>query len=401
MSNRFRDVDALLNGLFPSNHQTLQEIFDKRVYELELSPTSVYKMLGIQYRTIKGILTGTQKLIDITNLAKISDFLQIPKKEVVTLYLEAVERNFPPDSIPLEKIDFIKANFNLAVLRKSGLISSITDFVHIDRRLTERLGLKSIFEYRHPSNDIAFSSGVFRPENSLVRANWIKFTTALFEEIDNPYPYRREELMRIFTNLRRHSMDVKRGLAEVIKMLYKVGITVLVLSPLQTLQLRGATFSVNNKPCIALTNYRGFYATLWFGLIHELYHTLFDWEDIRTNRYHLTDDSNEELSVRERELEADNFAREYLLPYDKIKLIRPYINDNAYVQEFAISNQVHPSIAYVFNAFEAKGTDSKAWARAKAHSPDVEDAIKDIGISWGDERPLEEIIKPLKATLYN
>lgn len=400
MSDKFSDVDNLLRGLFPSSHLSLQELFDKKAYELELPPTSIYNMIGIQSRTIKGILSGTQKIVDVTNLIKIANFLQLPKEDIIKLYLEAVERNFPTSVISHEKIEFIRENFNLAVLRKAGLINSLTDFEHIEKRLVERLGLKSIFEYRKPNSDIAFSSGVFKPENNIVRENWIRFATACFEEISNPYEFRRDDLIKLFPKIRKYSIDVALGITEVIRMLYKLGITVVVMAPLQSLQLRGATFSVNRKPCIALTNYRGHYATLWFALVHELYHVLFDWEEIKANKYHLTDDANEELSVKERESQADDFTREFLFSNEKIAAIKPFINDKEYVKEFAIENQVHPSIAYVFNAFTSKGTDSKAWARAVANSPKVAEAIASIEISWTDERSVEEIIQHHKPVLY-
>jgi Zn-dependent peptidase ImmA (M78 family) len=400
MNDRFKDIDALLNGIIRPEKLSLKELFDRKVEELELAPTAVFKIIGIQSRTIKGILTGSQKLVDITNLTRIANFLQLSSEEVVKLYLEAVEENFPTYTISPEKINFIKENFDLAVLRKAGLIDDITDFEQIEKRLVARLGLKSIFEYRRPSNEIAFSSGLFKAENNLTRAFWITSAQAWFAEFENPHPYSREELIKVFPKIRWHSMNVEKGLVEIIRALYKIGITVIYLPPLQKLQLRGATFSYNNKPCIVLTNYVGFYATLWFALIHELYHVLFDWEEIKTNKYHLTDDSNEQLTVQEREMEADNFAREYLFSKEKIKAIRPYLNNPAYVAENANTNHVHPSIIYVFNAFDSPKTSRAPWAIARKYSPDIKPCIEQIDIPWQSETSVEKIAKKLKSEIY-
>lgn len=399
MSDKYRDIENMLNGLFPEA-QNLRDLFNKRLYELDMSVTSACTNLGIQSRAMQGILDGTQKIIDSTNILTLSNFLQVSDEEVWKLYITALRKNFQSSAIPLEKIEFIKENFNLAVLKKAGLINSVTDFAHIDRKLTQRLGLKSILEYRKPSTDVAFSSGLFNPDNDIVRENWIEFAKACFREIDNPYTYQRDELIKMFAKMRWYSLDVERGISEVIRLLYKVGVTVVVQSPLQNLKLRGAIFNVNGKPCVVLTNYAGFYATLWFALIHELYHVLFDWDEIKASRYHLTDDSNEELSVREREQEADNFAREYLLPKEKSLLVRSYINNAAYVREFAADNQIHPSLVYVFNAFDTGSGDRTVWARAKKFSPPVTNATKDIEISWQDERTVEEIMSSLKPNLY-
>lgn len=401
MGDKFNDIDALLNGIIRPNSPTLQEVFDKKLADLGIAPTAAFEIMGVQSRTMKGILTGSQKLVDVTNLTKLASFLQLPREEIIKLFLEAVEKNFPTNNISGEEISFIKENFDLSVLKKAGLIHSITDFDHIKKRVIKRLGLRSIFEYRKPTVDIAFSSGLFKPESNLTRAFWIKAALASLEELHNPYPYDRDALIKIFPRIRWYTMNVQRGLIEVTKLLFKIGITVIFQPSLQTLQLRGATFSYNNKPCIVLTNYQGFYSTLWFALIHELYHVLFDWEEIKANKYHLTDDSNEQLSVQEREKEADNFAREYLFSKEKLEPIRPYINDAAYVAEFASNNHIHPSIIYVFYAYDTHTTNRKAWARAKKYSPDIDECIKPINILWEDESPVEEIIPKLALEAYS
>jgi hypothetical protein len=400
MIDKFSDIDALLNGLMKPDKQTLQEIFDKKLQELDIALTVACKLMDIQSRTLKGILSGSQKVIDVTNLNKLASFLQLPKEQVIKLYSDAVEENFPTTNVTPDKINFIRENFDLAVLRKAGLIDSITDFAHIEKRLVTRLGLKSIFEYRKPNMDIAFSSGRFKAENILTRAYWVNAATFVFQEINNPYPYNREDLIKLFPTLRWYTMNVDLGLVDVVKQLYKLGITVIFQDSLQSLQLRGATFAVNGKPCIALTNFVGFYSTVWFALIHELYHVLFDWEEIKVNKYHLTDDSNEELSVRERENEADKFARNYLFSEEKTNYIRRYINDKEFVAEFAAENHVHPSFPYVFVAF---GHDNRtAWGRARANSPttDVDRAVAPIDMTCHGEESVEERIQKVKHKIY-
>lgn len=397
--DNFTDINSLLNGLLQS--PGLKDLFERKIKDLDISATAVLDILDIQHRTLHGILEGTQKTVDFINLIKIAHFLQISKEEVIKLYLDSLERNFPTATVSPEKIKFIKENFDLAVLKKAGLIDSITDFNHIEQRIVSRLGLKSIFEYRKPPIDVAFSSGLFKPKNELTRSFWIQSAITVFEEISNPYEYNRQALISFFPQIRWHSLNVERGLLEIIKGLYKLGITVIYQPPLQTLQLRGATFSINDKPCIVLTNYVGFYPTLWFALIHELYHVLFDWEEIKANRYHLTDDGNEQLTVLEREKMADNFAREYLLSKDKLDSIKPYLNDTTYISEFATNSHVHPSIVYVFYAFDAGKKDRIAWARARKYSPDVTISTKQIDIPWTENRPVEEIFLKRKTEIYN
>jgi HTH-type transcriptional regulator / antitoxin HigA len=397
MPDNLFNVDDLLSTAF--KREGLEELFQIKINELKLTKTSVQEILGIPYRTLKGILDGTQKMVDVTNLIKLADFLQVPKERVFELYVESIQKHHPLTHVAPKKIEFIKKNFDLAVLKKAGLIENLNDFEHIESRIIRRLGYRSIFEYQKPEIDAAFSSGLFKPKNLPTRLFWIRSAISTFEEINNPNAYERQSLIKFFPHILWFTMNEDRGLVEVIKALYKIGITVIYQPNLQGLQLRGATFSVNENPCIVLTNYQGFYSTLWFCLIHELYHVLFDWDDIKKDSYHLSDDDNDELTVQEREKQADQFARDYLFSPEKLEAIKRHINDAAYIQKIAQENHVHYSIVYTFTAYESK--DRKAWARAKKFSPPVQKAIKSLDFPWTDPKALEEFINEKKHQIYN
>lgn len=397
--DRYKDIDALLGNLFEPT--TLKGLFEKQLQELDISSTTALGILGISYRTLNGILEGTQKSVDYTNLIKLAVFLKIPKEQLIKLYVDSLEKNYPFISVSSEKINFIKENFDLAALKKSGLIDSITDFEQVEQRILSRLGLRTIFEYQKPPVDVAFSSGQFNPKNQLTRSFWIHAATTCFDEISNPNEYSREELIRQFPQIRWYSTNIEKGLLQVIKILYKLGVTVIYQPPLQGLKLRGATFAVNDKPCIVLTNYYGFYPTLWFALIHELYHVLFDFDEIKADRYHLTDDLNDQQSVLEREKLADDFAREYLFSKEKLNELRKYLNDPIYVKNYALDNHVHPSIVYVFQAFDDGASDRRSWARAKKYCPDIKLSTDAIDIPWNDDKNIEDVFRARRLTIYN
>lgn len=398
--DKYLDVNSLLSGLLKPT--TLKELFEQKLRELNLAPTAALGILGMQHRALYGILEGTQKIVDFTNLIKLASFLQIPREEVVKIYLDSLQRNFPSMTVSNpDKVRFIKENFDLAVLKKAGVINSITDFRHIEERLLARLNLRSIFEYRRPDLSVAFSSGHFQPKNELTRSFWIKAAQTCFEEISNPYEYDRKALIDFFPQIRWYCTKVEQGLAEVVKILYRIGVTVIYQPSMQALQLRGATFAVNDKPCIVLTNYLGFYPTLWFALIHELYHVLFDWQDILDNRYHLTDDGDEELAVKEREAMADNFAREYFLPADKLSIIKRFLNDESYVEEFAYNNHVHPSFIYVFSAWGSAASNRSPWAKARKYDANYQLAIQHLNLPWSETKPIDDVVKERRNVTYN
>ncbi len=400
MDNRKFNVDELLSGIFkPIQKRTLREVFNQRLDELEITQTNACEILKMEFRTLNGILDGTQKRIDVINLIKISDFLKSSKELVIQLYIESLESNFPHEvSLSPDKIEFIKANFDLAVLKKANFIDSVTDFPEIEKKITSFFGLKTIYDYERPAVDVAFSAGLVEPKNKLTRAFWIQAAKTAFEEIDNPHPYDRKALVEYFPQIRWHSTSVELGLKNVIRDIYRTGVTIIYQPSLPALHLRGATFCVNGKPCIVLTNYVGFYPTLWFALIHELFHVIFDWDEIRSNQYHLSGIDDERLTVIEKEKEADHFAREYLFSKEKTQKIKPYLNDREYVKEFAHNNHVHPSFIYVFNAHD---TGSRlAWARAKTETPDMTSLFINIENSWSNPVSIREYVKSIESNLY-
>lgn len=399
---KFEDINSLLNNILVPDRESLQILFETKIDELKITFTNSAEILDIQPRALKGILNGTQKMVDVTNLVKIANFLQLPKERIVSLYLDVLENNFSSNALPAEKIKFIKENFDLASLKKAGFINSITDFDEIDVKITNFLGLKSIFEYQRPNIKPAFSAGLIKPKNELNRNLWIQSAINLFEELNNPYEFNRKGLIEYFPNIRWHSTNVKYGLTTIIKDLFKLGITVVYQAPLPALHLRGATFAVNDKPCIVLTNYVGYYGTLWFALIHELFHVLFDWDEIKENKYHISDEETNELMVLEKENEANNFAREYLLPKERMEIVKYHLNDPYFVDEYAKEINLHPSIIYIFSAYDSNKGNRAPWARARKKEPiEMKFLIASLENPWNNYIPIKTFAKKQKMTIYN
>src|SRR5258706_15067409 len=98
--------DDLLRDLFkePTNSfegdRSLKELFNERISALNITPTNVLDILKIQYRTLNGILNGTQKIVDFTNLVKLADFLQLSREKVIQLYITELEKNLTNDINP-------------------------------------------------------------------------------------------------------------------------------------------------------------------------------------------------------------------------------------------------------------------------------------------------------------
>lgn len=408
-NDKIRQVNALLNGIdfdedYSKSSLSLRERFDNRIAELGITPTYVLGILNINYRALEGILDGTQRRIDFVTLTKLARFLGITTNLVVRLYIETLEKNNPDDLKVADKRTFITTNFDLATLRAANIISSISDFDHIEERLTRILGLRSIFDYNTDEIEAAFSSGATKPRNASTRKYFIEKSRTIFKTLNNPYDYDKEALIKYFPKIRWHSTDVESGLINVIRSLYKLGVTVIFQPKLPSLQLRGATFAVNEKPCIVLTDYRGFYPTLWFALIHELFHVLFDWQEILDKKYHLSDEESDLFVLKQKEDEANDFAREFLFPAKKMEMISDKISsekisDKNYIKRFALDNHVHQSIIYANYAFDNK--HENFWAKTQKYMPEINSLLNELGNNLGNQATASEFAEYYKTNLLN
>lgn len=87
-------------------------------------------------------------MLDYTNLIKLANFLGIDLEKVATLYLQKIkEVHFVSNDInrTSEKIEFINEKFNLADLKKVGLIKSLKDYDEIESSICKYFGLKKHF----------------------------------------------------------------------------------------------------------------------------------------------------------------------------------------------------------------------------------------------------------------
>lgn len=397
--------DELLKRLFETKtakiESTLEELFDERLVSLQVSKTTALRLMGMTTRTLKGILYGKQKKLDNTQLIKLSNFLGIPLVQVAKLYLEKLQKVHNLGEGISKEIQFINEKFNLAEFKKVGIIKSLADYDDIIKSICNYFGLDKVVDYKEPEINIVFSAGKRAKRNCSIQ-NWVYLAEKTCIELRNANTFNREKLIEYFPQIRWHSMNVDNGLVNVIKQLFQLGITVVFIPSFPSLHVRGATFCVNNKPCIVLTDYVGFYPTIWYALIHELFHVLFDWNDIKEANYHISLKDGEYFDrTSENEKEADSFARQYLFSKEKTKIVEPFINDHEYIKEFAIANHVDPSFIYVFTAFDAPKSNKFVWGRAKKYNPKLNKLKGQLQNFLDESIPFNQHIKKIRTNIYN
>ncbi len=378
----------------------LKQMFLDKLEKYSLTKFQAEKLLGVQTRTLDAILDKSAVRVDSLNLFKLAQFLGLPINDFITLYINELHQDAIKEIEIIRRNVFILANFDIKNLKKAKFLTPKSDFDKIEKRIVKFFGLKNIYEYAINNKYILAFSRTKRSPQMLMREFWVSSAIAQFNLIANPNPYSREALLDLMPKIRPYTMNVENGLKNVIRALFHAGITVIYQPHLPTIQVRGATFIINKKPCIALTDLNKNYATIWFALLHELHHVLYDFDQIEKQTFHLTGEI--ELFLIQ-ENEANEFARAYLFSKEKSKVILPNIQNHYVVSTYAKEAQVHPAIIYSFYSYDMeKSGRGNYWGKFKEYYPDVRAAIKDLeDARVFDSEVVQASVNYIKEKVFN
>jgi HTH-type transcriptional regulator/antitoxin HigA len=339
-------IDNLINSAIKSgeNKTLLRQNFESKLQFLGITLNQFLEGYEMTFRAINAILDGNFKYLDPIGLLKLANFLDLTSDEILKECISYMPAKTQIQLEDAKRRTYILDNFNLQGLKKDGVISTIKDFEHIEKCLLRTFGLKDIYEYTELDKSHGLFSSVKatlkdpRPKKEF-KNKAINICNCLL----NNNSYNEETLKDFFPRIRAYSLDADTGLLKVIRELYRLGITVIIHPSVSFSGARGLTIESRGKPAIILTDIGKKYSTLWFALIHELYHVIFDWEDIIAGRLHVTDEDD---LVSNKELKANEFAREYMFPHKRMEEIISKISNPIAVKNFAIESQVHYSIIY-------------------------------------------------------
>ncbi|MBE0393168.1 ImmA/IrrE family metallo-endopeptidase [Flavobacterium sp. PL002] len=390
------DINKLLKSIFSEeNYIDIREVFEKKLVEYNLSKTKAFKLLNIDKDVFEEIISGTAKQPNFINIVKISEFLNIDINDFINLVLKNQSKENISSIENARKATFLVKNFDIKALTKLGFFSNSDDTEVLVEKVLSFFGFSSIKDYEEQLDEPLYSR-VKRNFSDKMKDFWIKSAYQSFKIIDNPNEYNRERLKDLIVKIKPYSQDLQNGLFTVCRALYNLGITVIFQNYLSTTQVKGATFIINGKPCIVLTDFNKKYATLWFTLMHELHHVLFDYDLIETNSFHLTGD-NDLFLIEEK---ADSFARDIFLSEEKFHYIKKYINNPYLVSKFAKENEIHESIVYSFFTWYQDKICKKSYHGAfREFYPDYSESLKKLNpITW-DNNNLKDASEKIKSIL--
>lgn len=385
-------ISGILTHAF-TDEVNVEQLYAKKLASTGLKHSQVAKLLSIDRNSLGPIISGTAKQPSVVNLLKVGEFLGI---DVPTMMSSLLRNKSKQDMKELEnarKAAFIANNFDLTRLKEVGFFKRIDDVEYVENRLCEYFGVPNIFAYENIQASILFSRTKNPYDNPMIDF-WMKSSYSYFELLQNENPYDRDLLKSIIPKIRPYTRDVKEGLMTVIKALYNAGVTVIFQKHLSKTQIRGATIIVDDKPCVAITDLNKSYPTIWFALLHELHHVLYDLDMIRDTAFHLTGEGDLFLV----EDKANDFARDILFSSEKLKYISPMIHNPLVVAQYAEQQGVHPSIIYSFYQHEMDKKGKNYYAAFKDHFPDISDLSQKLNINLWSEESINESVAKIKET---
>lgn len=370
---------------------SLKELYEIKKNRLELSDRAIQKLLGMQLNTLKPILEGTAKQINLVNFIKLANFIGIEFNRLASSYLPEMDSSVIGEIQDARDAGYIVEMFDLQTLKKCGFFISDENTKEIVKRIKKFFNLKSLYDFAADDIGRAFSR-TKKTSNEKMREFWIRSAYTQFVAINNDNDYDRKKLIEIIPKIKPYSRNEEYGLTTVSKALFSIGVTVIYQPCLGKEQVRGATLCVNGKPCIVISDLGKKYPTLWFSLMHELYHVLCDFDDIQKNCYHISSGCGDLILTNEDK--ADYFAQQFLLSDDKLRFIEGYINSPLNVVSYARQWGIHPSIIYSTYCYKYN-----KWVKYSKYIPDTSKALKLINTNPFEADELIENVEKVKQLL--
>lgn len=383
-------INNILKNSFSYSGPSLEELLMEKLKKSGLNKTQFEKLAGVERKSLDSILSKTSKQTDINKLLKLGEFLELDFEQLLILHYS--NRSIEEIKELQESMDitFINKYFDLKSLSALGFVQKKSNLEELKNRICNFFDLDSIYDYDTELNYVLFSR-TKKTYSDKMKDFWIKSSYKYFELINNPNQFDRKGLIDLIPKIKPYTKNIENGLKTVFQALYNIGVTVVFQPSLPKTQIRGATFVVNNKPCIVITDFNKNYATIWFALIHELHHVLYDLDVISKTSYHLTGEPDLFLIQEDK---ANQFASEYLISEEKMRYIEKMIHNKLMVSRFAEEQQIHPSIIYSQFQWRQAEIGNDYWGAFKEHFPNILKATENLNIAnWDAESIKETAIK--------
>ena len=166
-----------------SSHSLL-ELYEMKKLRLGLSDRAIQKLLGIQLNSLKPILEGTAKQINLVNFIKVANFIGVEFGKLASAYLPKMEADTIGEIQDARDAGYLVEMFDLQTLKKCGFLTSENSTKNIVFRIKKFFNLKSLYDFASDDLGRAFSR-TKKTSNEKMREFWIRSAYTQFVTINN------------------------------------------------------------------------------------------------------------------------------------------------------------------------------------------------------------------------
>ena len=348
-----RDIEEKVlqaaRNILDSDLSNIQQVILNRCEALDIPRSKVPAILGMSRSSFDRYFNGESKSVDVEFVGKLARFLNEDPVPLATQLMSLLAPDSRENINRTAERVFLLEHFDLQGLKYIGVLKQTRDLDEAINRVCHYLGLSSLFDYEYLIPQ-AFHSASNRSHSTKMRTFWATSARMRFEQFQSPHKYDRQKLLSLMKRIPRYTMYEGTGFTNVLKALYRIGVTVHVHQFVSKTSVRGATMIVNNQPCIVVTNFGDRYDSVWFTLLHELVHVLYHWDQLLDQETHLSTGDMLDLYLTERQ--ADAVAIELLISEKRRRFISSHLDDPLYVYQYSQRLGTHMSVIYGICAYE-------------------------------------------------
>jgi len=257
-----------------------------------------------------------------------------------------LEKNYQETKARIERTSLFKKELELLSrfpyneLAKRGYVDHTTNREKRVENLWKFFGVNSL-SFVPTTESVAFRKRTSSDIRSEAIATWLRCGELALKKQNVPQ-YSETGLKELLSNIKTLSVKKPEDFStEVVELLNGVGVSLAYIAHFRGTGVSGAVRWINNTPAIQLSLYYPWADIFWFNLYHELGHLLLHGKKEKFIEF----DKKELAPVKSKEDEADEFAKNELIPQKSyMEFLKGSSITKSTIVDFAKSLGIHPGI---------------------------------------------------------
>jgi HTH-type transcriptional regulator/antitoxin HigA len=320
------------------------ELLEETLNDIGMSQAELANRMGRPKQMINEIIKG-KKSITSTTALELEDVLGVPSH--IWLGLESEYQIVLAKAEELKQMEEeskLIPNFPYAELAKLGFVKSTRKAVEKVEELKKFFGVAKLVQISQvKAYQPAFRVSNHKTVSHEAIATWIQAGRIKASKIQTD-SFDRKRLKASLSDIKdlMNLEDINQSTKAIRGILASCGVAFVVLPHFKKTKVNGATFWVDdrNKAVIVMSLKGSFSDIFWFSMFHELAHIL-----LHDKREVFLEDGFSNPVLQQQENEADQFARDFLIPKDRFE---SFVKEDNFtkqsVESFATELGIKPSI---------------------------------------------------------